>query len=292
MFYDSDGKTKDAEEEKTFMETMKEYSWNDFWIMIYSTVIMAVAMIILAKIFTITPITVDSDPDLQKKIMKKNKIRMIVGYIIAFLLLGYFVWSIILFSIQFNIKASNMWVFSTSLSFVWETIVGQTYKLAIKTFIIVVILTLKAKRDQKKLEQGELKDEDGKKDKRERRKTRAETSNNIPAKLQNSKEFKNSSNKSHSSRSESNERSEGSTPEIRFQLPIVRTSSDENFIRSKDKKGSKRKRKSHSGRSKSKERSEGGTPDIHIQLPIVRTSSDEHFQVATEKSISKRKRNS
>jgi hypothetical protein len=153
MFYDSNESSEESAEFTTFEDSILELSWRDFWIILASTSIMMIFNIILEKLFEVKPVKETDSPSNIVKITKRNRITHWVGYGISHIMIGYFVWSIVLYSIQFNLKASNLWIIVTSLSFLWDILIGQTYKIAIKVYLVIIIMRWINIRRQKKSKQ-------------------------------------------------------------------------------------------------------------------------------------------
>ncbi|CAG9321665.1 unnamed protein product [Blepharisma stoltei] len=119
----------------SFQKVVNSYSFQDFWIMVYSSGIMLVIGILMSYASIITPVP-PFDDTLYQRIKKKNCIKLCAFYFLSFGVLFYFCWSIILFSIQFELSVTYLWICNTSVSYGSNLFVISFIKIAFKGFVI------------------------------------------------------------------------------------------------------------------------------------------------------------
>ncbi|CAG9326220.1 unnamed protein product [Blepharisma stoltei] len=135
LFY-QDGEQKDDDSDSmNFSEAINNYSFRDFWVMVYSTGIMIPIAIIL-RILAKRNIKEYKDPKKQNKIKKREKWKKFGFFMLSWSLMGYFCWSIILFSIQFQLSLTYKWICNTSVSYGSDIFVMPFVKMPIKVFFV------------------------------------------------------------------------------------------------------------------------------------------------------------
>ncbi|CAG9321664.1 unnamed protein product [Blepharisma stoltei] len=134
LFYQSKPKGSDYSI-GDFSSAFNNYSFQDFWILVYSSSIMLLVGILLNYLSKSTPLP-STDDTLYKSIKKNNLFKLIAFYLISFGLLFYFCWSIILFSIQFELNVTYLWICNTSVSYGTNLFVVSFAKVAFKAFLI------------------------------------------------------------------------------------------------------------------------------------------------------------
>ncbi|CAG9333797.1 unnamed protein product [Blepharisma stoltei] len=127
-----------------------DYSWHDFWIMVWSSLLMIIVTSTLSKLFTEQEIT-DQMTGLQYiKIKRQNKIKRWIGLFLAWGIMFYFLWSIALYSIQFDEDISRVWVLNTGIGYTVNILFTSVIKIAITAYITMKLLDLIEKYKKKK----------------------------------------------------------------------------------------------------------------------------------------------
>lgn len=101
LFYntDADPEEEEKESDKTLQESIMNFGWSDFWIVVYSASITVPIPFVLRYFFRRKTIDVKQDTFMQ---MRKMKIKRIIGYIIVFCVTAWSSWSCIAFSLDFG----------------------------------------------------------------------------------------------------------------------------------------------------------------------------------------------
>ena len=135
LFYDTDRDPdeEETESEKTGEEILEEFGWEDFWIMIYSMLIVVPVPIILKFFFSRQKFEGEDALEKIAKDKKKMLIKRIIGYFICFAVCVWCTWSIIMFSIEFGQNTSKIWLLNFGITTVGDVLV--------KEVLIAVILT-------------------------------------------------------------------------------------------------------------------------------------------------------
>lgn len=108
------------------------YTLRDFWVMVYSSLLMLGIGLILKYLAKKSLISITATHAQVRYINRKNKAKIISFYIFCWLMMGWFCWSIILFSIQFELNLAYMWVFNTIVSYGSDFFVISFLKLALR----------------------------------------------------------------------------------------------------------------------------------------------------------------
>ncbi|CAG9333801.1 unnamed protein product [Blepharisma stoltei] len=126
------------------------YSWHDFWIMAWSSLLMIVIVSILGKLFTEREITDQITGIQYLKIKRQNRIKRWIGLFLAWGIMFYFLWSIALYAIQFDEDISRVWVLNTGISYTVNILFTSVVKIAITAYLTMKLLDLIEKYKKKK----------------------------------------------------------------------------------------------------------------------------------------------
>ncbi|CAG9330196.1 unnamed protein product [Blepharisma stoltei] len=135
LFYQN----SDSDKKWTFnlKKLIENYDFRDFWAGVYAacfTFGLGIILNFFAKMKKIPPGN-NEDPKV-KKAKKINKIKIIIFYILSYGLLIFFCWSIILFSIQFDLAPSCKWVYNTILNSAADIFFITFVKIAARVILI------------------------------------------------------------------------------------------------------------------------------------------------------------
>ena len=112
------------------------YSIQDFVIIIYSNLIMISFTAISNLVSKTKEIDIKEPTDVLLAVIKKNNRKKIFGLVLLWTALGYFIWSIVLFALQFPTALSYKWIFNTINSMLLKYFVWSVLKILAKVFVI------------------------------------------------------------------------------------------------------------------------------------------------------------
>ncbi|CAG9312590.1 unnamed protein product [Blepharisma stoltei] len=137
------------------------YSWTDFWIMVWSSLFMIIITTLLNFLLK-EKLVEDQMTEMQyKRIKRQNKIKRIVGLILAWGFMIYFCWSIVLFAIQFNESVSRTWVLNVGVGYIVNICFTSVVKAALYAYIAIKVVEFYEKYKRKKFRQNnELESDD------------------------------------------------------------------------------------------------------------------------------------
>jgi hypothetical protein len=135
LFYKDADSKKENIGHKTIKEALIKYSKEDFWILVYSTVI----SLIFIKIPEILLVYSDKNSHLYpfrfRNLPRKLKIQRVAGYLLCFGFIVFCGISISLFSINFSQGIKNIWIVSTILTVFQEIFITSVVKSLLIIFI-------------------------------------------------------------------------------------------------------------------------------------------------------------
>ena len=141
LFYngDFDEDEEKKESEKSFEESFMSFSWNDFWVIVYTTVITVPQPFVLRYFFR------RRKPDTTKNVMKQvrlMKIKRIIGYVLVTCIVVWSLWSCIAFSLAFGYNTTQRWM----LSFTFTEFFDLIFKDNIVTLTLALIFVCISRR--------------------------------------------------------------------------------------------------------------------------------------------------
>ena len=124
-------------EGSNFSDVIAGYTIQDFVIIIYSNLIM-IFIVTLCKLISKTKAIDNQQPTtVVLALIKKNNTKKLAGLLIGWTSLGYFIWSIVLFALQFPEQLSYKWVFNSCNTIFMKYFIWSLAKIASKVFVIV-----------------------------------------------------------------------------------------------------------------------------------------------------------
>ena len=147
LFYDSDRDPdkEETEDDKTVEQTVEGFGWRDFWILIYTLVIIIPIPIILKNLFTRTELDPEAEIEETRKVKKCNSIKRVIGYIISFCACAWCTWSIIMFSIEFGHNTSQIWLINFAITTTSDVLFKDVLIAAIPVFFVLYVPMIKEK---------------------------------------------------------------------------------------------------------------------------------------------------
>jgi len=129
LFHNTEGAQED-EEEANFWETLGEFSWYDFWVSVISATLVLPFFCIMNRFFRTAKIK-SSMPDFEKsKLAKRNKVRKVVAYAVAWTFIAITSYVVTIFAIQFNSKANFHWLFSFATASLYDILAQSNFGVA------------------------------------------------------------------------------------------------------------------------------------------------------------------
>lgn len=119
-FFYNTGSSDNAEEDEPIGETMSAYTWYDFWISVLSALLVLPVVWILNCLFETPQVSKSMSFEEKAKLLKKNRIKLLIGYIIAWCFMAFTCFEITIFAIQFNLNVSQLWIMTFSFSTVYD----------------------------------------------------------------------------------------------------------------------------------------------------------------------------
>ncbi|CAG9319086.1 unnamed protein product [Blepharisma stoltei] len=127
-----------------------DYSWSDFWIMVWSSLFMIVITMVLNYFLQEKLIDIHMTALQYKTVLRRNKIKRWIGIILAWGIIFYFCWSIALYAIQFKQSVSKTWVLNTGISYSVNIFFTSIVKAAAVSFIVMKLMDFYEKYKLKK----------------------------------------------------------------------------------------------------------------------------------------------
>ena len=119
LFYRGESDSEDSE----FWATVTEYSWRDFWVLVFSNVIMLVVFLVLKSSFK-----------LRKRYSQsqcKKSLVTTLGLVVSWVMMAYFCWSIVVFSAVFEKKVNYKWIFNSGIDYFSEVLLFSFLRILI-----------------------------------------------------------------------------------------------------------------------------------------------------------------
>jgi len=134
-FFYNTGSSEDAEEEEPMEDTLLGFQWYDFWIGVLSAMLVLPVIWILNSLFN-TPLVPKNLSDEEKlKMRKKYRVKLIVGYVIAWIFMAFSAYEVTIFAIQFNMNISQLWITTFSVSTIYGFTIQPNYSI-IYTYLL------------------------------------------------------------------------------------------------------------------------------------------------------------
>lgn len=115
-----------------FGKSLEHYSWDDFWVSVYSIIISIFCLKLFIWMLRYSPIVVPLTDEVIKKNYRKNKIKNRIGFALVYVVFAFTAWSIILFSIKFDDLRRHLWMANILMG----TFLDITAEAFLKTLII------------------------------------------------------------------------------------------------------------------------------------------------------------
>jgi len=141
LFYNT-SESSEPEEEQDFSEILSSFSTYDLWVAIFSALIVLPVCMFLHTLFEVRRPSKKLAREQREEILRKNRRRVIVAYILAWSFMIFFTIEITMFSIQFNQNVSTMWCLNFSFSSAYDTVVQGNLIIILK----YVLQTLRGRR--------------------------------------------------------------------------------------------------------------------------------------------------
>jgi hypothetical protein len=135
-FFYNDSKAKEAEEEKTFAETLAAYTWTDFWLAILSALLVVPVIIVLGVLFKQKQPDDTMSPQKVENVLRTNRLKTIIAFGIAWGFMLFCGYEITIFSIQFNHNISSLWMTTFGLSQAYDMLVQMTLHTLARVLIV------------------------------------------------------------------------------------------------------------------------------------------------------------
>ena len=131
-------------------DMIDNYSVEDLVILIYSNLIMFGLIFICKRLSKYKEIDLKQPVDVVSNVTKQNKRKKWISLLIWWIGMGYFIWSIILFTLQFLTELSYKCIFNTIVSLFIKLFLTSFLFTFLKNFFIVPVLNgIKNKRKKK-----------------------------------------------------------------------------------------------------------------------------------------------
>lgn len=131
LFYQDDTAEGEEEEDKTFWETIQAFTWQDFWIILYSVSITVPIPVLLKFFFTRKEL--DHTKDLASQ-LRIRKYKRWIGFTMVFTTVLWCSWSCIAFSLAFGYNATQRWMLTFGLS--------EAFDLSVKDPLVALTLIM------------------------------------------------------------------------------------------------------------------------------------------------------
>jgi proprotein convertase subtilisin/kexin type 5 len=116
LFYDGGG----GEEATTIREAISGYTFRDFLVMVYSTIIMFCIEVVVAYLTKNNPVNIKWSKDENVRIIKQNRWRRIGCLAFCWPLMIWFSWSIAMFAMNLDISVSYKWIVTTVTGYIGD----------------------------------------------------------------------------------------------------------------------------------------------------------------------------
>ena len=134
LFYEGEASTT-----TTFKDAIKSYTFRDFLVMVYSTLIMFIIELIAAYLSKNELINFKWSKDENIRIIRRNRIRRILLIVFCWSLIVYFVWSIAMFCMNLNIGVSYKWIVNTITGFAGEIFFMPSFEFFFKKYFFTLL---------------------------------------------------------------------------------------------------------------------------------------------------------
>ena len=147
LFYDNDqgtGFTADFDSKK-FSEAAKNYSWRDFWIAVYSSLLMIPIGLLLIVFLSRRKIEdIATSLNLKERTLKLQRIKKYLGYVVAWSLMLFFSYGIVVFSLAFDVSAmqwsvADLWMLTFGVATLQDLLLWTNVKLIMKVIILYIL---------------------------------------------------------------------------------------------------------------------------------------------------------
>lgn len=133
----------------SFMETIQEYSFEDFWNMVISAGLMIFVTILFKIIFKQRNV----ENSHIKKVRVCNLIRRILGMGFAWIMMSLFCYGIVIFSVSFTKRRSFMWFFNSLITILANNLLFELIKIMIISYCLYLYSSLTYKRRKRQYEE-------------------------------------------------------------------------------------------------------------------------------------------
>ena len=135
----------ETEEDKTVEETVENFGYEDFWITVYTLLIVIPVPFILKELFSRKELDPDDDIEITEKRKKIMKIKRVIGYIICFVVCAWCTWSTILFSTEFGHNTSQIWLVNFAITTLGDIICKDVIVAVISVLAVIYLPVCKEK---------------------------------------------------------------------------------------------------------------------------------------------------
>jgi hypothetical protein len=130
---------------KALVDAAKNYSWRDFWIAVYSSVLIIPVGFMLAYLLSrkkIEDLAVSFS--LKERFMKVQRVKKYVGYGVSWVLMGFFSYAIVMFSLAFDVIArqwsiADLWMLTFGIATLQDLVIWTNVKLLMKILILYIL---------------------------------------------------------------------------------------------------------------------------------------------------------
>ena len=134
LFYEGEESTT-----TTFKDAIKSYTFRDFLVMVYSTLIMFIIELIASYLSRNELINCKWSKDENIRMIRRNRIRRILLIVFCWLLIIYFVWSIAMFCMNLDIGVSKKWIINTITGFAGEIVLMPSIEYFFKKYFLLLL---------------------------------------------------------------------------------------------------------------------------------------------------------